>query len=148
MIFGRPPFTNWLSDEEIAEICEVSMSTVYRWRSGRQDIPKTAKKLLDLYASGSVIPESWDGFRFDQDGVLWTSLDNHFQRHEIEQFQLYLSFWRTTSRANSELKEYIDYLERVTPKADVVPFDRSRCRKSLTEGMERNQLFNKPEEVN
>ena len=144
MIFGFPPFTRRFSDEEISRICDVSISTVYRWRTGRQDVPAACKRLLDLEASGRVVPEEWNGFRFD-DGKLWTNLDHSFQRVEIEQFQLYMSFWRSAAQTNSKLQEYIDYLERVTPKAKVIPFDRSRTRLSLTEGKENNGLFNKPE---
>lgn len=144
MIFGFPPFTRRFSDEEISRICDVSLSTVYRWRTGRQSVPNACKRLLDLEASGRVIPDDWDGFRFD-DGKLWTNLDFSLQRVEIEQFQLYLSFLRNTARTNERLQEYVDYLEKVTPRAKVIPFDRSRCRSSLTDGKEDNGLFNKPE---
>lgn len=145
MRFGYPPFTRRFTDDEICKICDVSPATVYRWRADPLKIPRAAKQLLDLIGAGRIIPEGWHGCYFDGD-KLRTTLRHSFTRAEIEQYQWFMDYLRSTKNWNKDLLEYIDYLEQVTPRAQVIKLDISKGRPSLTEGKEFNSLFNKKRE--
>lgn len=127
-----------------ATICGVSNTTAWRWKTGPKEIPPGYRRLLEIVVSGREIPNDWPGWRFS-DGRLWSPLDRGLTAVEIEQYAWTLSLWRATLTENRQLQEYIDYLENVTPRAQVLPFPSEHTRVSATRGQELNRFFNKEE---
>jgi transcriptional regulator with XRE-family HTH domain len=138
-------FLQFRTDDEIAALCRVSTSTVYRWRTGRQSIPYPARRLLELIHAGRIIPDSWRGFRFGEDERLWSPIDRSLNKVQIEQFVMLLDFHNGYLRTIREQREYIEYLETLVKRAKVVDFPAHLTRPSLTEGQELNALFQKKE---
>lgn len=126
----------------IVEVCHVSKATAYRWKRDPDTMPEGYKRLLELHMTGRIIPAKWAGFYFDNDR-LWTPIDKGLQAHEAAQVAFFMNFYRTTLAENDQLREYIEYLESVTPRAPVIPFPVDRARRSATADKEFNRLFNK-----
>jgi hypothetical protein len=142
MFFGSSFFSRRFTDQEIATHCSVSLDTVYRWRTGKRGIPKGYRRLLDWIGGGRLLPESWRGWRFEGDELV-SPLHDRFNAVSIEQFRMLYEALQSMQVMNRQLHEYIDYLESVAPKAEVIPIDRDRMRPSATDGHEFNQLFQK-----
>lgn len=124
-------------------VCRVSKSTAYRWQKAPETIPPGYRALLDAHQHGRLIPESWQGFHFARD-QLWTPIDKALNRSQAEQVAFFMQFWRNSLNENDLLRDYIDYLESVTPRAPVIPFPVERTRLSATLDHEHNHLFHKP----
>ena len=121
----------------------VSRATAHRW-CHRKSIPALAKELLTLKLNGKVMPPTWGGFRFDNEGLLWSATDYHFTAAALDQMHYIHSRNQSVNNHNKDLMEYIDYLETVKPRARVVPFPYELTRPSATLGKNNNTLFDKP----
>lgn len=52
----------YFTPEQLSEICGVTVRTAYRWKSGRDRIPRLALRLLALHTQRRVLGKEWDGW--------------------------------------------------------------------------------------
>lgn len=128
--------------QQLAVLCGVSRSTAYRWLGKPDTMPETARRLMGLWLAGRIMPSSWRGWRFDGDKLL-SPVGDAMNAVQVEQWRLYHNAWEIVCRDNQRLREYVDYLEEVTPRATVLQLPPERQRPSVTEGYENNPLFHK-----
>lgn len=129
--------------EQIATACNVSRSTVWRWHNS-DTMPASMKELLFYKLGGAAIPNNphWLGYRF-YDDHLYTPNNFKIGPSELQHYDFTMSRINTLLNEVKRQTEYIEYLERITPRAPVVKFDKKKCRPSATAGKENNRYFEK-----
>lgn len=155
-------FTYWYASGEceritaaqVAQWTGCSERTARRWMQNPNAVPEPARRLITLCALGGVLPADWRkrGFRFWGD-LLHSGNGEKFNAGHLEYASLQWGQINSLSRRVEMLtrdladhREYIDYLLSLVKVADVIQFDRSRARPSLTDGKQSNSLFHKPPE--
>lgn len=64
-----PDGPRFVSVEDAARLCRVTVRTAQRWRAARQ-VPPLALAILEAHVAGRLLPASWHGFAFDGDHLL------------------------------------------------------------------------------
>lgn len=158
----NPNATEWqaygqcqqITTKQVCQWTGASERTARRWINNPQTVPEPARRLITLCALGGVLPLEWQrrGFRFWGDH-LHTGNGHHFTIAHLEYSELTFGKVRSLENTITELRhqlndhrEFIDYLQSLVSVADVLQFDRSRTRPSLTDGKHQNSLFHKPPE--
>lgn len=72
-----------MSIEETAKLCEVSLTQVKKWDSGKRPIPALKQKLMMLYALTSLEKIGWKGWFF-KNGVLHSEMGYKFEPQMLE----------------------------------------------------------------
>lgn len=142
-----------ITTKQIQDWCGVKPRTARRWISDPQKIPEPSRRLITLASLGGILPVEWRkrGYRFWGD-CLHTGNGHHFNVSHLEHYEYAYSDARAKDvhidRLSGEIdrqRQFIEYLLSVTTVADVIEFDKKRARPSLTDGMENNKLFQKPD---
>ncbi len=143
-----------ITTKQIVQWCGIKPRTARRWISDPAAIPEPSRRLITLCALGGVLPLDWRqrGYRFWGD-ILHTGNGHHFNAAHLEHYEMAYSDARAKDihieRLKSDInrhKQFIKYLMSVTTVANVIEFDKSRARPSLTDGHGNNSLFQKPDD--
>ena len=128
--------------QTVCTLCGVTKATVYRWLKNPDAMPPSARHLIALAETGRILPTTWAklGWRF-ANNELCSPINDTMNASQVEQWRLYYGWWKQQQRENELLKEYIEYLEKLTPRATVHPLNPHLV--SHTEGKETNPFFNK-----
>lgn len=59
----------YLTRKQVAEACGVTEKTVYRWQTGQQQAPKSARDLINILEGHCPWP-GWERFHFTNAGIL------------------------------------------------------------------------------
>ena len=136
---------------ELQRMTGVHIKTARRWLAERHGISAGNKKMIQLSMAGHIVPEGWrDFFTFCGDYAVIDGAYS-FDQEQLRGYWLLVQQkeWRTREVQRLTVKleqqqQYIDYLEDLTRKADIVQFPAEKARPSATTGRESNPFFNKP----
>ncbi|MFL0797058.1 MAG: hypothetical protein K6L73_06155 [Cellvibrionaceae bacterium] len=126
---------NRLYQKDIALICNVTERTARRWL--KEGIPEQARKLLELHATGRIIPEDWN-IQF-KDDLLKTSLDN-LNHSELQQAGWLINNAHANLRLLRDAIGRLDELEQLALKGKVTDIQevRERLKRVLSESRQKN----------
>lgn len=106
-----------LLDADALALTGVNPRTLRRWKSGEARTPPAAQGLLELHASGAVLPDRWQGYYFDASGQLCTPYGQRYAPDDLQAVFWYMQ----------ELRTLRGELRRLTREFDLTPKDQAQA---------------------
>jgi hypothetical protein len=123
--------------ELVARVCRVSLQSAYHYKSGIRKPSPQVQRLWELYVAGRIVPESWQGFRFGEDDVLYDLEDKPLT---VRALSTYSIVWQLLHELTKDDPEAQSFLVSLSDVHEILR--KKRARKRSARDLERDRRWN------